>query len=193
MYDRETGLYYLQSRYYDPEVGRFINADALVSTGQGILGNNMFAYCLNNPVCRKDIGGATSIECYDSDGNPATDDDKRFEGGKTSNVDPGGNGGGGSVGGSGNPAKPSVSNGGSLSKDSVAMDSSDALDAAIDYLGPGYAEAYPPGSGRFVSADGLRQVRMGYGDLLGNHAGASHINFDYIGYSKSFHVYLISR
>jgi len=43
-------LYYLQSRYYDPELGRFINADAFVSTGQGLLGNNMFAYCLNNPV-----------------------------------------------------------------------------------------------------------------------------------------------
>ena len=50
VYDTETGLYYLQSRYYDPQMGRFINADALVSTGQGILGNNMFAYCLNDPV-----------------------------------------------------------------------------------------------------------------------------------------------
>ena len=49
-YDVETGFYYVSSRYYDPEVGRFINADSLVSTGQGILGNNMFAYCLNNPV-----------------------------------------------------------------------------------------------------------------------------------------------
>ena len=49
-YDTETGLYYLQSRYYDPETGRFINADEFVSTGQGILGNNMFAYCGNNPV-----------------------------------------------------------------------------------------------------------------------------------------------
>ena len=50
VYDSETGLYYLQSRYYDPEVGRFVNADALVATGQGLLGNNMFAYCHNNPV-----------------------------------------------------------------------------------------------------------------------------------------------
>ena len=47
---KESGLYYLQSRYYDPELGRFINADAFASTGQGILGNNMFAYCLNTPV-----------------------------------------------------------------------------------------------------------------------------------------------
>ena len=50
VYDHETGLYYLQSRYYDPEIGRFLNADAFASTGQGILGNNMFAYCGNNPV-----------------------------------------------------------------------------------------------------------------------------------------------
>ncbi|MBQ5865475.1 MAG: hypothetical protein IIW56_02205 [Oscillospiraceae bacterium] len=50
VYDQETGFYYLQSRYYDPAIGRFINADSLASTGQSILGNNMFAYCLNNPV-----------------------------------------------------------------------------------------------------------------------------------------------
>ena len=49
-YDEETGFYYLNSRYYDPVTGRFINADGYVSTGQGILGNNMYAYCNNNPV-----------------------------------------------------------------------------------------------------------------------------------------------
>jgi RHS repeat-associated protein len=42
-YDTESGFYYLQSRYYDPQVGRFLNADSYVSTGQGILGHNMFA------------------------------------------------------------------------------------------------------------------------------------------------------
>ena len=36
---------------------RFINADEFVSTGQGILGNNMFAYCGNNPVVRTDSEG----------------------------------------------------------------------------------------------------------------------------------------
>ena len=50
-------MYYLQSRYYDPELGRFINADSYTSTGQGILGNNMFTYCGNNPVGREDDGG----------------------------------------------------------------------------------------------------------------------------------------
>ena len=37
VYDEETGLYYLQSRYYDPEVGRFISSDLLLSTGQGVV------------------------------------------------------------------------------------------------------------------------------------------------------------
>ena len=57
VYDTETGYYYLQSRYYDPEIGRFINADIYPATGQGLTGNNMFAYCGNNPVSRKDDGG----------------------------------------------------------------------------------------------------------------------------------------
>ena len=49
-YDTNTGFYYLQSRYYDPLICRFINADSYASTGQGVLGYNMFAYCNNNPV-----------------------------------------------------------------------------------------------------------------------------------------------
>ncbi len=52
-----TGLYYLQSRYYDPAVGRFLNADIYISTGQGLLGYNMFAYCNNNPVMCSDSSG----------------------------------------------------------------------------------------------------------------------------------------
>ncbi len=59
-YDSETGFYYLITRYYDPVVGRFLNADALVSTGQGVLGNNMFAYCLNNPINGADAFGLCS-------------------------------------------------------------------------------------------------------------------------------------
>mgnify|MGYP003291388509 CR=1 FL=1 len=50
----------MQSRYYDPKICRFINADVYASTGQGILGSNMFAYCLNNPVNRIDCGGLLS-------------------------------------------------------------------------------------------------------------------------------------
>ena len=61
-YDNETGFYYLQSRYYDPVTQRFLNADGLVSTGQGMLGNNMFAYCGNNPVNYVDPTGKLAIE-----------------------------------------------------------------------------------------------------------------------------------
>ena len=49
-YDWESGFYYLNSRYYDPEIGRFISPDSYISTGVGILSNNMYAYCWNNPV-----------------------------------------------------------------------------------------------------------------------------------------------
>ncbi|MBO5021698.1 MAG: hypothetical protein J6D52_13620 [Clostridia bacterium] len=50
-------MYYLNSRYYDPETGRFINADGYTSTSQGVLGNNMFTYCGNNPIILKDTNG----------------------------------------------------------------------------------------------------------------------------------------
>ena len=56
-YDAETGFYYLQSRYYDPAICRFISADTYLSTGQGMLGHNMFTYCGNNPVNYCDPSG----------------------------------------------------------------------------------------------------------------------------------------
>ena len=57
-YDTETSLYYLQTRYYDPEVGRFINADAFASTDiSGALSANMFAYCENRPTVGSDPTG----------------------------------------------------------------------------------------------------------------------------------------
>ena len=64
VYDTETGLYYLQSRYYDPVTCRFINADAYMSTGQGITGNNMFAYCNNNPVNYSDPSGRSVKDAF---------------------------------------------------------------------------------------------------------------------------------
>ena len=61
-YDGDTRLYYLQSRYYDPAIGRFINADspnfALTNPySNGITDKNYFAYCDNNPISRSDDGG----------------------------------------------------------------------------------------------------------------------------------------
>ena len=65
-YDSDTGYYYLKSRYYDPQIGRFINADGYASTGQGFLGYNMFAYCLNNPILCADEGGNAANPRYNS-------------------------------------------------------------------------------------------------------------------------------
>ena len=59
-YDAETGFYYLNSRYYDPEICRFINADGYVSTGSALLGYNMFAYCLSDPINHIDPDGELS-------------------------------------------------------------------------------------------------------------------------------------
>ena len=64
-YDTETGFYYLQSRYYDPALGRFINADDYASTGQGYLGFNMFAYCNNSPVNSYDPSGHIMLPTYE--------------------------------------------------------------------------------------------------------------------------------
>ena len=56
-YDSESGMYYLQSRYYDPVTGRFLNADNIVTTEQSLVGTNVFAYCGNNPVVSEDETG----------------------------------------------------------------------------------------------------------------------------------------
>ena len=59
-YDTETGLYYLQTRYYDPEVGRFLNADGYIGANGDIPGYNMFAYCSNRPIILSDPYGLKS-------------------------------------------------------------------------------------------------------------------------------------
>ena len=56
-YDVETGWYYLNSRYYDPNVGRFINADSQLNTSLGVVGANLYVYCLNNSVNMIDVIG----------------------------------------------------------------------------------------------------------------------------------------
>lgn len=51
-YDEETGYYYLQSRYYDPEIGRFNNADGTqyLGAGNSLVSYNIFSYCQNNSI-----------------------------------------------------------------------------------------------------------------------------------------------
>ena len=60
-YDIDLGLYYLQSRYYDSNTCRFLNADGYISTGTGLLGYNMYAYCNNNPVMYVDPSGNIAV------------------------------------------------------------------------------------------------------------------------------------
>ena len=57
-FDNETGLYYLNSRYYNPEWKRFINADGIIGSNQDINSYNLYAYCSNNPVNYYDITGS---------------------------------------------------------------------------------------------------------------------------------------
>ena len=63
-YDSETGYYYLQTRYYNPEWGRFLNADGYINANGDILGYNMFAYCSNNPVMGYDPEGTFNVDKF---------------------------------------------------------------------------------------------------------------------------------
>ena len=57
----KTNNYYLESRYYDSEIRRFINEDVYISTGVGTLRNNMYLYCLNNPIKYRDLKGESAV------------------------------------------------------------------------------------------------------------------------------------
>ena len=66
VYDRETGLYYVSSRYYDPEIGRWISPEPNVYNGEfdegaGLIGYNVYAYCANNPVNFSDPTGEFAL------------------------------------------------------------------------------------------------------------------------------------
>ena len=59
--DADTEFYYLQSRYYDPEICRFVNYDRYASTGNGFIGQNMFSYCNNNSITYIDRAGYRAL------------------------------------------------------------------------------------------------------------------------------------
>ncbi len=68
-YDTETGYYYLNSRYYDPTTGRFLNPEPNVDiggfdSGAGLLGYNVYAYCRNNPVNFVDFSGEWTVSVF---------------------------------------------------------------------------------------------------------------------------------
>ena len=61
-YDSDTEMYFLKSRYYNPELHRFINADGLINANQDVLGYNLFAYCSNDPINCSDTTGCGKIK-----------------------------------------------------------------------------------------------------------------------------------
>lgn len=65
-FDEETGLYYLNARYYNPEWSRFVNADTYGGSTGKLLGHNIFAYCSNNPVIKSDPSGNREMISYDT-------------------------------------------------------------------------------------------------------------------------------
>ena len=65
VYDEESGLYYLRSRYYNPAVGRFTNADGTIGEFAGLKTHNLYGYCLSDPICRNDASGNTSTDAYE--------------------------------------------------------------------------------------------------------------------------------
>ena len=68
VYDEETGLYYCNSRYYDPETGRFISTDTtdvLTVSPMAVTDKNLYAYCDNNPIIRVDRGGQVWETVFD--------------------------------------------------------------------------------------------------------------------------------
>ncbi len=59
-YDTESGLYYLNSRYYDAKVCRFVNADSVVAA------NGLYSYCINNPVNYIETDGYDPVKIYET-------------------------------------------------------------------------------------------------------------------------------
>ena len=57
VFDEETGLYYLRSRYYNPTWGRFVSADTVLGKPGKLLDHNLFSYCRQNPVMGRDPSG----------------------------------------------------------------------------------------------------------------------------------------
>ena len=61
VYDEETGLYYLRSRYYNPEWGRFVNGDSCFDDNAGLFGKNLYTYCANSPINGCDPNGTNFL------------------------------------------------------------------------------------------------------------------------------------
>ena len=72
VYDEETGLYYLRSRYYNPEWARFLNADTRAGKISHLIALNLFCYCLNTPIASIDATGYATKSAFSSGSITAT-------------------------------------------------------------------------------------------------------------------------
>ena len=140
-YDSDLGMYYLQSRYYDAKICRFLNADIYVSTGQGIIGFNMFAYCRNQSPTRVDDEGTVDQDCVSEDNDLL---DESWEDGKGAggSAGPSWSGSGGSTGttssGSGGSTGTTSSGSGSHGAAGTGYSSFSAFKSAQGSAGEGY-------------------------------------------------------
>ena len=116
-YDTETGLYYLQSRYYNPAWGRFLNVDGLIYSNAGLIGYNMYVYCGNEPVGGYDPTGYEDLCEEDGDDNNVFNDVDSVKGSHGATAGPGtgasasagtGKSGGGGTNSSGTSTNTSV-------------------------------------------------------------------------------------
>ena len=110
IYDVETQLYYCNSRYYSPELRRFISPDSIeYLDSESINGLNLYAYCNNNPVNYKQrpvsSGGSVTSSSISAGGSSVSAGGSSVSAGGSS-VSAGGSSGGGSFGGVGNPTAP---------------------------------------------------------------------------------------
>ena len=180
LYDDQTGLVRFGARDYDPEVGRWTAKDPILFGGQD---PNLYAYSFNNPVNYFDpngqvvpaivIGGValwslveaafSAYDIYDTGSTlldpcaSVSDKTTSVLGFAAGFVLPGGGYGAAAKTGARRLGKAREFFGGTISEAGF-------LDEALNYLGKGYKELSP---GRYVSADGLRQVRFGAHEVAG--------------------------
>ena len=201
--DGATGLTYMQQRYYDPAIGRFLSVDPVTANSGTGANFNRYWYANDNPYRFTDPDGRWVEDAVIGIQSIALGVESLVDNVKAGNsigaaidavgiaVDAAAVGIPGVPGGAGLGIKAAraadnitdATQNGRLAQDiasgkitdGVEMATDDALSAASNYLGDGYKEV---SSGIFRSADGTTQVRRQDGDIIGAHGPGPHMNFE---------------